>query len=64
MGRALIHDPALVAKLAAGELTESGCIPCNRCVAEMERDGGVCCPRLSEQLAARAARRRRRRSGG
>ena len=62
MGRALIHDPALVAKLAAGELTESGCVPCNRCVAEMERDGGVCCSRLPEQLAARAARAARGRA--
>jgi len=62
IGRALIHDPALVAKLAAGELTESGCVPCNRCVAEMERDGGVCCARLPEQVAARAARARRGRA--
>ena len=62
MGRALIHDPALVAKLAAGALTESGCVPCNRCVAEMERDGGVCCARLPEQLAARAARAARSRA--
>ena len=43
MARALIHDPALIAKYAAGAVQTSGCVPCNRCVAEMERDGGVRC---------------------
>ena len=56
MGRALIHDPNLVAKYAGGSLRESGCVPCNQCVAEMDRAGGVCCSKVPEQLAARAAR--------
>jgi len=46
MARALIHDPALVAKLEAGTVKASGCVPCNRCVAEMEREGGVRCARV------------------
>ena len=56
MGRALIHDPDLIAKYAAGSTRESGCVPCNQCVAEMDRKGGVCCPRVPAQLAERAAR--------
>jgi len=54
MGRALIHDPSLVAKYLAGVERESGCIPCNRCVAEMEREGGVRCVRVPAQLSQRA----------
>jgi 2,4-dienoyl-CoA reductase-like NADH-dependent reductase (Old Yellow Enzyme family) len=46
MGRALIHDPALIAKYAAGSARESECVPCNQCVAEMDRAGGVCCPKV------------------
>jgi len=56
MGRALIHDPALIGKYAAGLARESGCVPCNQCVAEMDREGGVCCAKAPEQLAERAAR--------
>jgi 2,4-dienoyl-CoA reductase-like NADH-dependent reductase (Old Yellow Enzyme family) len=55
MGRALIHDPALIAKYAAGSARESGCVPCNQCVAEMDREGGVCCAKVPEQVAAREA---------
>lgn len=47
MARALIHDPALVAKLQAGTVKASGCVPCNRCVAEMDREGGVRCVRVT-----------------
>jgi 2,4-dienoyl-CoA reductase-like NADH-dependent reductase (Old Yellow Enzyme family) len=56
MGRALIHDPALIAKYIAGAARESGCVPCNQCVAEMDREGGVCCAKVPAQIAARAAR--------
>jgi 2,4-dienoyl-CoA reductase-like NADH-dependent reductase (Old Yellow Enzyme family) len=42
LGRALIHDPYLVAKLARGEVERSGCNHCNECVVEMDR-GGVRC---------------------
>ena len=56
MGRALIHDPALIGKYAAGLARDSGCVPCNQCVAEMDREGGVCCAKAPEQLAERSAR--------
>ena len=44
MGRALLHDPALPRKLSRGEVVASGCVPCNECIAEMDR-GGVRCTR-------------------
>jgi 2,4-dienoyl-CoA reductase (NADPH2) len=55
MGRALLHDPALPARYQRGEATESGCVPCNVCMTEMDRPGGVCCARVPEQLERRAA---------
>lgn len=42
LGRALIRDPDLPRRMAAGELTASRCIPCNRCVIEMDRGGTRC----------------------
>ena len=42
MGRGLIRDPDLVQRLQSGELTGSRCVPCNRCVVEMERGGTRC----------------------
>jgi 2,4-dienoyl-CoA reductase-like NADH-dependent reductase (Old Yellow Enzyme family) len=42
MGRGLIRDPDLVRRMQAGELTASRCVPCNRCVVEMERGGTRC----------------------
>ncbi len=45
MARALLHDPALIAKYQAGSQMQSSCIPCNGCIAEMERPGGVRCVR-------------------
>lgn len=45
MARALIHDPALIAKYRDGMADRSGCVPCNQCVAEMDREGGVRCVR-------------------
>jgi 2,4-dienoyl-CoA reductase-like NADH-dependent reductase (Old Yellow Enzyme family) len=42
MARALLRDPDLVARMAAGEMEASRCIPCNQCVVEMERDGTRC----------------------
>ncbi len=44
MGRALLHDPDLPRKLQAGTASRSGCVPCNECIAEMDR-GGVRCTR-------------------
>lgn len=43
MARPLLHDPLLIAKLQAGVVQKSHCIPCNQCVAEMERPTGVRC---------------------
>jgi 2,4-dienoyl-CoA reductase-like NADH-dependent reductase (Old Yellow Enzyme family) len=60
MGRALIHDPALPAKFARGELTRSACEPCNVCITEMDRPGGVICPRVAAQVALREQEVRQR----
>lgn len=43
MGRALIHDPALVSKFADGSAVESGCTSCNRCVVSMYTPAGTHC---------------------
>jgi 2,4-dienoyl-CoA reductase-like NADH-dependent reductase (Old Yellow Enzyme family) len=42
LGRALIADPDLVARMQRGEVDRSRCNACNECVAEMDR-GGVRC---------------------
>lgn len=43
LGRGLIRDPDLVRRLETGVATASRCVPCNRCVVEMDR-GGTRCP--------------------
>jgi 2,4-dienoyl-CoA reductase-like NADH-dependent reductase (Old Yellow Enzyme family) len=48
MGRALINDPGLIGKMERGEAVRSACVPCNKCVAEMDRPGGVRCVLESE----------------
>ncbi|MGI9322868.1 MAG: tRNA-dihydrouridine synthase, partial [Pseudomonadales bacterium] len=53
LGRALIHDPALVRHYQEGSKTESGCTVCNLCVAEMDRDGVRCV--LNDDLPARVS---------
>jgi 2,4-dienoyl-CoA reductase-like NADH-dependent reductase (Old Yellow Enzyme family) len=55
MGRALIHDPSLLTAYARGERSTSGCTPCNRCITEMDRPGGVCCALSPEQQRQREA---------
>jgi 2,4-dienoyl-CoA reductase-like NADH-dependent reductase (Old Yellow Enzyme family) len=42
MGRGLIRDPDLVRRMESGELRASRCVPCNRCIIEMERGGTRC----------------------
>jgi 2,4-dienoyl-CoA reductase-like NADH-dependent reductase (Old Yellow Enzyme family) len=59
MGRALLHDPDLPARFERGELTRSGCTPCNICITEMDRPGGVLCAQRPDQLAMRADEVRR-----
>jgi 2,4-dienoyl-CoA reductase-like NADH-dependent reductase (Old Yellow Enzyme family) len=48
LGRALVFDPAFVTRLRAGEIDESGCTACNRCVTMMYTPGGTSCV-LAEQ---------------
>src|SRR3546814_19038102 len=43
MGRALLHDAALVNKFRDGTATVSGCNACNHCVVMMYTDGGTSC---------------------
>jgi 2,4-dienoyl-CoA reductase-like NADH-dependent reductase (Old Yellow Enzyme family) len=43
IGRALIADADFVDRLRKGEIVRSRCDACNRCVAEMDRPGGVRC---------------------
>jgi 2,4-dienoyl-CoA reductase-like NADH-dependent reductase (Old Yellow Enzyme family) len=52
MGRGLIADPEFVNRLQKGELTRSRCDACNKCVAEMDRPGGVRCV-LDDKLTDR-----------
>ena len=52
MARALLHDATLPRRLERGEVERSGCIPCNRCIAEMDR-GGVRCVRSAAPHIAR-----------
>lgn len=42
MGRALIADPDLITRMQRGEVTRSRCTSCNKCVAEMDRNGVRC----------------------
>jgi len=42
LGRALIADPDLVNRMQSGEITRSRCTSCNKCVAEMDRNGVRC----------------------
>ena len=53
MGRALLHDPELPQKYQRGELRESGCTPCNLCITEMDRPGGVLCAQQPWQMERR-----------
>jgi len=43
MGRALIFDPNFINDLQAGNVTQSGCTACNRCVTMMYSPGGTSC---------------------
>lgn len=43
MGRALLHDPELIARLSRGEITRSGCTACNQCVVTMYSPAGTHC---------------------
>lgn len=43
MGRALLHDPALVRRFERGETRVSGCTSCNECVVTMYGPGGTYC---------------------
>ncbi len=45
IGRATIRDPEFVNKMKKGEVTESDCDHCNRCVAAMDAGGVFCVTR-------------------
>jgi len=47
LGRALIRDPDLVARMQSGELSASRCNHCNLCMVEMERGGTRCVERTA-----------------
>ena len=47
IGRALIRDPDLVARMQAGELSSGRCSHCNLCMVEMERGGTRCVERTA-----------------
>ena len=42
IGWALIENPAFVQQIETGQITRSACNHCNRCIAEMDRDGIRC----------------------
>jgi 2,4-dienoyl-CoA reductase-like NADH-dependent reductase (Old Yellow Enzyme family) len=42
LGRALIQDPDFILKVKDGSIEKSDCNQCNKCVAEMDRDGVRC----------------------
>jgi len=54
MGRALLRDPELLTRFAQGTARRSTCTPCNQCITEMDRPGGVVCAREPAQLARRS----------
>jgi 2,4-dienoyl-CoA reductase-like NADH-dependent reductase (Old Yellow Enzyme family) len=56
-GRATVRDPAFVNKLRSGEISESDCDQCNRCIAAMDA-GGVYCVSSERGLMERAWERR------
>lgn len=49
LGRALIHDPGFVNRLRSGEITQSGCTACNRCVTMMYTPAGTQCAITSDR---------------
>lgn len=50
MGRALIRDPDLVARMQTGDLRAGRCSHCNLCMVEMERGGTRCVERPAAEL--------------
>jgi 2,4-dienoyl-CoA reductase-like NADH-dependent reductase (Old Yellow Enzyme family) len=53
LGRALIHQPDLIARYRSGQASVSSCTACNRCIAEMDRPGGVLCVEQPWQVERR-----------
>jgi 2,4-dienoyl-CoA reductase-like NADH-dependent reductase (Old Yellow Enzyme family) len=52
VGRATVRDPAFAVRLAGGDIRESDCDLCNRCIAAMEA-GGVRCVSAERGLLPR-----------
>ena len=47
LGRALLREPDLVSRLAAGRQVSGACIHCNRCMPTIYSDAGTFCPEVS-----------------
>jgi 2,4-dienoyl-CoA reductase-like NADH-dependent reductase (Old Yellow Enzyme family) len=48
MARALLREPDLVARLAAGRASRGVCVHCNECMPTIYAEGGTRCTRVSE----------------
>ncbi|WP_323791226.1 NADH:flavin oxidoreductase [Nocardioides sp.] len=46
LGRALLREPDLISRLAAGRQLEGACIHCNRCMPTIYSDAGTFCPEV------------------
>ncbi|MCX7030509.1 MAG: hypothetical protein NTU62_10375, partial [Spirochaetes bacterium] len=42
IGRSTVRDPEFPRRLKSGEVTESDCDQCNRCIAAMDAEGVTC----------------------
>ncbi len=52
LGRATIRDPDFVNKIGRGEVAESDCDHCNRCVAAMDGGGVYCVTEKEESITS------------
>lgn len=50
MGRALLREPDLVARIGAGRQREGRCVHCNECMPTIYAVGGTRCTRVSEDV--------------
>ena len=57
MGRAVLREPDLVNRLAAGRAEAGVCIHCNRCMPTIYSDAGTHCPIAGPVLAVRGPER-------
>jgi 2,4-dienoyl-CoA reductase-like NADH-dependent reductase (Old Yellow Enzyme family) len=48
LGRPLVMEPDLVARMSRGEAAASRCVPCNQCIGAVDK-GGLYCPQVEER---------------